>query len=275
MRNHSIDLEACKRLGITVCGTTGNGRYDRDLSKKRVEGALPEDRCDSTTQQTWALILGLASNVARNDLAVKSGGWQTVMNTNLAGKTLGLAGLGRLGARVARIGRLAFGMQVIAWSENLTQQKADEVAVQSGLKKGAYEVVGKEELFLRSDVVSLHLVLSERSRGIVGASELGLMKATAFLVNTSRGPLVDEKALLEVCIKGGIKGVALDVFDNEPLEEGSVWRSMEWGKNGMSEVILSPHVGYVEEGQMRRWYEEQAENVERWVAGKEVLNKMK
>ncbi|MCJ1350154.1 MAG: hypothetical protein MMC33_000135 [Icmadophila ericetorum] len=271
MRNRGIDLEACRKLGIVVCGTTGKGRSDRDLSAGE---ELELEGYDSTTQQTWALILGLVNNIARNDVSVKLGGWQTAMNANLAGKTLGLVGLGTLGSRAARIGQLAFGMKVICWSENLTQEKADEASAKAGLRKGSYQVVGKEELFRRSDVVSLHLVLGERTRGIAGATELGLMKRTAFLVNTSRGPLVDERALLEICRKGGIRGVGMDVFDVEPLAEDSEWRSTGWGKEGRSEVLLSPHVGYLEEDKMRKWYEEQAENVERWIAGKEVLNKM-
>lgn len=230
---------------------------------------------DSTTEHTWALILGLARNIARDDAAVKNGRWQGSFATGLAGKTLGVLGLGALGAATAKIGALAFGMRVIAWSSNLTQDAADEKAAGLGLPAGTFEVASsKLELFREADVLSVHYVLSERSVGIVGAEELGVMKPTALLVNTSRGPLVDEKSLLKTLEEGKIRGVALDVFDLEPLPLDSPWRTTRWGVEGRSDVLLSPHMGYVEEGVMHRWYEEQAENLEKWLSGKDVETRL-
>jgi len=142
------------------------------------------------------------------------------------------------------------------------------------LGKGSFLAVGKEELFKKADVVSVHYVLSERSRGIVGEEDLRRMKKTALLVNTARGPVVDEEALLEVLKEGGIRGAALDVFGVEPLPKDSQWRTTAWGVDGRSEVLITPHMGYVEEGIMHRWYEEQAENVEKWMKGEDVKNKI-
>lgn len=226
------------------------------------------------------MILALARNVAADDTAIKSGGWQTDMAVGLTGKTLGVVGLGRLGAAVARIGILAFGMRVVAWSSSLDQSKADEMAKNLGLPvenefgEKTFHAVGKGVLFEQSDVVSLHYVLSERSRGIVGASELAAMKRSALLINSSRGPLIDETALLETTSHGRIRGVALDVFEHEPLPAGSPWRSQAWGSEGRSRVLLTPHMGYVEEGIMNAWYAETAENVERWLDGREILHRL-
>lgn len=175
---------------------------------------------------------------------------------------------------MARIGALAFGMKVICWSSSLTQSKADEAAAGAGLGPGAFELVAKEDLFRRADVLSLHYVLSPRSRGLVGAQELALMKPSAIFVNTARGPLVDEQALLQVLEKGGIRGAALDVFWEEPLGPESPWRTTKWGEGGRSRVVLSPHMGYVNEGTMNRWYQEQAETVRKWIKGEEVGNRM-
>ncbi|KAK2734825.1 hypothetical protein FQN55_002520 [Onygenales sp. PD_40] len=264
-RNRAIDLPTCAAHGIIVAGTTG---------VKPGEEKLPTP--SSTVQHTWALILGLARHIARDDASVKGGGWQgDSLAMGLAGKTLGIVGLGKLGAATGRIGIVAFGMRVVAWSSNLTQEAADERAVELGLPVGSFVVVrGKEELFRVADVVSLHYVLSERSRGMVGGRELGVMKSSALLVNTSRGPLVEEGELLETLKRGGIRGAALDVFDREPLAEDSEWRTTEWGVEGRSEVLLTPHMGYGEEEIMNRWYEEQAENLGRWLEGKEVLNRL-
>ena len=268
MCNAAIDLQACTERGIIVAGTTGAGRSDRSYEQ------APEGY-DMTTQQNWALILALANRIPTEDLDVRSGGWQSGFNTGLAGKTLGLLGLGRLGSRTARVGAVAFGMKIIAWSSSLTQEKVDEVAEGYGIAAGQWQSAGsKEDVCREADVLSLHYVLSDRSRNIVGKSELSVMKPEAILINTSRGGLIDEEALLEVLRKGKIKGCGLDVFWREPLEKNDVWRTEEWGKGGRSMVVLSPHMGYVEEGIMRRWYEEQAENVERWVKGQEVQNRM-
>lgn len=264
-KNASLDLDACRQRGITVAGTTGQGRG----------GLLPEADPDSTTQHTWALILGLARHIARDDAAVKAGGWQGSLATGLPGKTLGLLGLGRLGTATARIAVLAFSMKVIAWSMNLTQDRADEAARQAGLPAGTFEVVSsKLELFRRADILSVHYVLSPRSRGLVGRAELDAMKPTALLVNTSRGPIIDEAALLEALHAGRIRGAALDVFDAEPLPADSPWRTTAWGRDGRSEVLLTPHTGYCEEENMERWYDEQAENLERWLDGQELRTRL-
>ncbi|KAJ6155275.1 hypothetical protein N7470_005841 [Penicillium chermesinum] len=224
---------------------------------------------------TWALILGSARHIARDDAAVKRGEWQGSLGINLSRRRLGLLGLGNLGAQVGKIAIQAFGMTVSAWSTNLTQEKADEQARAQGLAAGSFVVAGsKRELFAEADVVSIHYVLSERSRGIVGAEELGAMKTSAIIVNTSRGPLIDEEALLEVLNAGRIRGAALDVFDPEPLPKDSPWRTTAWGQDGRSEVLLSPHMGYGEEDLLRGWYRETADNLERWLNGEELLRKM-
>lgn len=259
-RNASIDVPECERRGIILAGT-GSTQHS-----KFVTGY------DSTNEQNWALILGVVKQVAESDFRVKAGGWQSGLNTTLAGKTLGLLGLGRLGAQCAVTGKLGFGMQVLAWSSNLTQEKADEAAEARGLPAGSFKVAGsKEELFREADVLSVHYVLSDRSRGIVGSEELGWMKKNAVLVNTSRGPLVEEAALVKALRAGDIRAVGLDVFDVEPLPSDSVWRSQDWG----DKVLLSPHMGYVVDGTMQSWYEQTAENIKRWVLGEEVLKLIK
>jgi len=221
------------------------------------------------------MILGLARHIARDDRLVKEGGWQgPTLAFAVPGKVLGLCGLGRLGASVGRIAVQAWGMRVICWSSNLTQEKADEQARSAGLEPGEFEVVSKEDLFRDADVVSIQLVLSERSRGIIGKSELQLMKKTALFVNTSRGPLVDEAALLEICEKGSIAGAALDVFDQEPLSKDSKWRSAKWGEDGRANVLLSPHMGYGETETVKSWYKENAENLQRFLQGDELTAKL-
>lgn len=271
VRNASIDMKTCLERGIIVAGTTGAGRSDRLESGK----LTTPPAYGSTTQHTWAMILGIARNIARDDAVVKSGGWQSSFATGLAGKTLGLLGLGKLGASTARIAVLGFAMKVNAWSSSLTQEKADEKAESLGLPKGKFHVVGsKEELFRTADILSVHYVLSDRSRGMVGEEELSVMKPNALLVNTSRGPLIEEGALLKTLKDGKIRGAALDVFDTEPLPRDSPWRTTKWGQGGSSEVLLSPHMGYAEENTMHAWYEETAENVERWLDGKEVKQRI-
>jgi lactate dehydrogenase-like 2-hydroxyacid dehydrogenase len=261
-RNASIDADACAELGIAYAGATG------DLGPNMIKA-----RYTQTNEHHWAILLALAKNVASDDRNVKAsenGGWQTELSHGLAGKTLGCLGLGRLGGQAAVTGLLGFGMDVICWSENLTQEKADAVAEKAGLGKGVFRCVGKRDLFERSDVLTVQYVLSERSRGLIGRGELGWMKRDALLVNCSRGPIVDEAALLECLKEGKIGGAALDVFGTEPLEEDSEWRSTEWGRNGRSKVVLSPHMGYVERDTMREWFEMQADNVMRWMEGREL-----
>ncbi|EHY60435.1 hypothetical protein ABEF92_005093 [Exophiala dermatitidis] len=282
-RNAAIDTEACKELGIRVVGTGPK------------PNAVPG--YDSTNEQTWALILGLLRNVVEGDTRLKttSDKWQTdqindtqhndhdnsglgqgldvdrfspALVSTLAGKTLSILGLGRLGTQAAVTGALGFGMRVLAWSSSLTQAKADSLAASRGLPAGSFEVASsKDELFRRADVLSVHYVLSERSRGIVSKHELSLMKPTAILVNTSRGPLVTESDLVDVLEKGAIRGAALDVFDTEPLPKDSPWRKDNyWGKEGRSRLLLSPHLGYADLETMHHWYDVQASVVDEWLA---------
>ena len=261
-RNNALSLPTLTARGIPVAGTNTN------------LVASPE----STTQHCVALILSLARDIPSNDLSIKSGGWQTGLCTGLAGKVYGVVGLGKLGAATARIMHAAFGMKVVAWSSNLTQEIADAQAVRAGVPvttrsgENTFKVVSKEELLRTADVVSLHLVLSDRSRNIVSENELALMKPTSFLVNTARGPLIKQEALLDVVNRGAIKGVALDVFDLEPLPADSPWRRTDWGCNGTSRVILTPHTGYAEEEILTDWYKQQAENIIRWARGKPMCH---
>ncbi|MCJ1377526.1 hypothetical protein MMC17_000621 [Xylographa soralifera] len=266
-KNAAIDIAACSRLGIVVAGSP----------PPATPPAPPQlaPSLDATKEHTWALILGLARNIARDDAVVHAGGWQTSFATGLAGKTLGVLGLGRLGAATAHIGAVAFGMKILAWSSSLSQDAADEKAQVYGLPAGSFAVApSKEALCREADVLSVHYVLSDRSRGMVGAKELAVMKPTALLVNTSRGPLIDEGSLLACLKQGRIGGVALDVFETEPLGSGSEWRTGGWGREGKSRVLLSPHMGYAEERVMLGWYEEAVENVERWLAGREVVGRL-
>ncbi|KAF2009297.1 glycerate dehydrogenase [Aaosphaeria arxii CBS 175.79] len=284
----SFDLTTAKELGIKIVAAPGKGRTDGQGSgpPARVEIDVKKGGGHPTTQHAWALILGLARNIAADDAVVKGkngwAGWQTELAIGLQGKTLGVVGLGRLGALTARVGVLAWGMRVVAWSENLTQDKADALADEVGLQatgggtaagdEKTIRVVSKEELFRTADVISLHYVLSARSRGIVGTQELGWMKESALLINTSRGPLIDEAALLDTLRNGRIRGAALDVFDIEPLPVDSPWRTEQWDAASKSRVLLTPHMGYVEEGTLRTWYEETAENVERYLDSRDLLH---
>jgi phosphoglycerate dehydrogenase-like enzyme len=283
----SWHMSTIRERGITVCAAPGKGRTDGKGSAQSPR-SLPVKQGGGhpTTQHVWALILSLARNVPADDAVVKGkgvqAGWQTELAIGLPGKTLGLVGLGRIGSHVARVGVLAFGMKVVCWSANLTQEKADQLAEEAGLPitgggmiaddEKTFKVVSKEELFKTADVVSVHYVLSERSKGIVGPQELGWMRPSSLLVNTSRGPLVDEAALLDTLRYGGIRGAALDVFDLEPLPADSPWRTEDWDARGKSRVLLTPHMGYVEEGTMQTWYEETAENLERLIDRKELLH---
>lgn len=218
MRNASIDLDGARERGVTVCGTPSVGA--------------------PTAELTWGLIIGLLRHIPQEDRATRAGGWQETMGTGLAGKTLGVAGLGKLGARVARVG-LAFDMDVIAWSQNLTEERCGEVGV---------TLVSKEELLARSDVLTIHLVLSDRTRGLFGAADLARMKPTAVIVNTSRGPIIDEAALVEALRGGAIGGAGLDVFDTEPLSPDHPLRHCD-------NTIITPHLGYVEEANYGAYFD--------------------
>jgi phosphoglycerate dehydrogenase-like enzyme len=230
MRNASIDMRAARELGITVCGT-GSPSLGAPV-------------------HTWALILALVRQVPSQAASLRAGGWQTEVGGDLNGKTLAVLGLGKIGAFVARVGR-AFGMHVIAWSQNLTAQRADE--------QGA-RLVSKTELFQGADILTIHLVLSDRTRGIVGRDELALMKRSALLVNTSRGPLVDEHALIDALQARQIAGAALDVFDVEPLPADHPFRSLD-------NVMATPHIGFVTEDTLRMFYREMVENIRAWLDG--------
>jgi phosphoglycerate dehydrogenase-like enzyme len=224
--NASIDVASAREIGIVVSGTEGL--------------AAP------TSELTWALILAVTRNVVREDRAVRDGGWQHSIGPHLEGGTLGVMGLGRQGARVAAIGR-AFGMRVIAWSQNLQ----------------APERVSKEELLRESDVLTIHLKLSDRTRGLVGADELAQMKPTAYLINTSRGPIVDEPALLDALHAGTIAGAALDVFDVEPLAADHPLRSAP-------NTVLTPHLGYVSTGNYQLFFRGVVEAVEAYRHGSPI-----
>jgi phosphoglycerate dehydrogenase-like enzyme len=233
MKNAAIDLDAAADLGITVCGTSASG------------SPVPEI--------TIGMIIALTRNFAAEDAAVRAGGWQHTIGPGLAGLTLGVVGLGRLGIPVVRLAQ-AFGMNVIAWSPNLTADRAAEHDVRA---------VGKTELFASSDVVTIHMPLSERSRGLIGATEIGVMKPTGYLVNTSRGPIVDESALLDALRTGRIAGAALDVYDVEPLPVDHPLRSMP-------NTLLLPHIGYVTTDAYRTWYGEVVEDILAWADGSPV-----
>jgi phosphoglycerate dehydrogenase-like enzyme len=226
--NAAIDVDAAKEHGIYVSTTGGY--------------------VESTVELTWALILATARRIVDESLSVRGDGWQTSVGQQLGGTVLGVLGLGRIGTRVGRVGA-AFGMDVIAWSSNLTPEAAE----QSGAT-----YVSKDELFSRADVLSIHLKLSERTRGLVGAPELGLMKPTALLVNTSRGPIVDESALIDALRSQRLGGAGLDVFDTEPLPAGHPLRCLD-------NVVATPHIGYVAERVYRTFYGEAAAKIARWL----------
>ena len=233
-RNASIDLKACAERGVTVCGTGGVG--------------------SPTTGIAVGLMLELTRRIGFENARMKAGEpWQVTVGQDLEGLTLGVLGLGKLGQRVSGVAK-AFGMKVIAWSQNLTPEKAKEAGA---------EYVSKEDLFAKADIVSLHVVLSDRTRGIVGAKELGLMKKTAYLVNTSRGPLVDEKALIAALQSKSIAGAGLDVFDVEPLPRDHVFRKLD-------NVVLTPHLGYVAEQNYRKQYPDVVEDIRAFLDGKPV-----
>jgi lactate dehydrogenase-like 2-hydroxyacid dehydrogenase len=272
-RNAAIDMAAAAAHGIVVAGTTGAA------SAVGSAEVGPPASLDSTTQHCLALLLSLSSRIpldhARLTDASRQGQtWESGLAVPLPGKTIGMVGLGRLGSNFARLCAGALGMRVIAWSPNLTQERAEEVAKAQGLPAGSVKMVSKKELFAEADFVSLQLVLSERTVGVVGREELGWMKETAFLINSARGPLMDEEALFEVLEKGKIRGAALDVFWKEPLPADSRWRTTRWGEDGRSMVVLSPHMGYVNEVTMKIWYQEQAADIKRWLAGENVALKI-
>ncbi|AXG82198.1 D-2-hydroxyacid dehydrogenase family protein [Streptomyces paludis] len=235
MRNASIDLAAAAAAGVTVCGTAG--------------GAAPP------VELAWALILGLARHLTVENRALRDGGpWQSTVGQDLHGRTLGLFGLGRTGSRMARVGA-AFGMEVLAWSQHLTAARAAAA--------GAQLADSKHDLLRRADMVSLHLVLSERTHHLLGEAELCAMKPSAYLVNTSRAGLVDHTALLRALREGWIAGAGLDVFETEPLPADDALRSLP-------NVLATPHLGYVTEANYRTFYGEAVEDIAAFLAGHPV-----
>ncbi len=228
-RNAAIDVEAAANRGIVVAHTGYDAR--------------------STIEMTWALILASARQVALENAHLRTGGWQLTVGESLHGKTLGVLGLGNIGSEVARIG-LAFGMNLIAWSQNLTTERAEACGGR---------LVSKEELFRSADILTIHLVLSSRTKGSVGAAELQAMKPSARLINTSRGPIVDEPALIDVLRGRRIAGAAVDVFDIEPLPADHPFRSLD-------NVLATPHIGFVARELYRTFYGDTVENITRWLA---------
>jgi len=233
-RNASIDVQAASDAGVTVCGTGGLAH--------------------PTAELTWALILAMLRRIPKEEQGILGGRWQVDLGEDAHGKTLGVLGLGRLGSRVAAVGQ-AFGMPVLAWSQNLTRERTDELGVELA--------ASKEDLLRRSDIVTIHLVLSDRTRGLIGADDLKQMKPSAYLVNTSRGPIVDEAALVAALRERTIAGAALDVFDQEPLAAGHPFRDLD-------NVVLTPHVGYVSKENYRIFYGDAVEDIMAFLEGSPI-----
>ncbi|MDB5518920.1 MAG: Lactate dehydrogenase, partial [Tardiphaga sp.] len=229
-RNGSIDIKAAEEHGISIVHTGYTST--------------------PTIELTWALILASARNLVAESASLRGGGWQRFIGDDMAGRTLGVLGVGNVGGAVAQIGT-AFGMNVIGWSQNLTAERAADVGA---------ELVSKEDWFMRADIVSVHLVLSGRTRGLVGAAELALMKSTARLVNTSRGAIVVEADLIAALKTQRIAGAAIDVFDQEPLPLDHPFRTLP-------NLLATPHIGYVSHGLYTRFYQDTVENIRRWLDG--------
>ena len=233
MRNASINMDAARECGILVCGTSGSS--------------------NSTAELAWALILSLAKNIPLEDRSIRSGLWQTSLGTGLEGKVLGVLGLGRLGSKVAAIGS-AFGMSVIAWSQNLTHDRASMFGT---------TLVNKNTLFSESDFLTVHLQLSDRTIGLVGRPEFEMMKPTAYIINTSRGPIIDDSSLYDALKTGTIRGAGLDVFDMEPITAGNKYVSL-------ANTVLTPHIGYVTDESYKVFYSETVEDIQHWLDGKPI-----
>jgi len=234
MGNAAVDLLAARDAGVTVCGTRGLNYPTAELA--------------------WGLILALVRRIPVEDRAVREGRWQTTLGEGLQGKTLGVIGLGRLGSQVAAIGK-AFGMEVVAWSQNLARDRTEAL--------GVTFAESKDDLLQRSDVISIHLVLSARTRGLIGAEELGRMRSSSYLVNTSRGPIVDEEALIEALRSRLIAGAGLDVFDQEPLPQDHALLALD-------NVVLTPHLGYVTRETYEVFYGDAVEDIVAFLDGSPV-----
>jgi len=233
-RNAAIDLVAAEERKVVVCGTETPG--------------------NPTTELAFGLMLELTRKIGFENARLKAGAkWQTTLGTDLGGKTLGVVGLGKLGSKAAQIGR-AIGMDIIAWSQNLTAERCREVGA---------TLVSKDELFRRSDFITVHLQLSPRTRGLIGAKDLGLMKPTAYFINTSRGPIVEEAALLDALRAKRIAGAGIDVYDVEPLPLDHPLRKLD-------NAVITPHLGYVTEDNYRRFYGQMVEDIRAWLDGKPV-----
>ena len=233
MRNKAIDLEEAKKRKVIVCGTDINS--------------------NPTAEITWALILGLMRNMKQEIDNMFQGYWQTTIGLELKGKVLGIIGLGKIGSQVAKIGK-AFGMQIVAWSENLNLSIANELGVLP---------MSKEELLKQSDIISLHVVLGDKYRNLITKKEFNIMKKTCFLINTSRGPIINEKDLVEALEEDAIAGVGLDVYDIEPLPQDHKLRFLP-------NALLLPHLGYVTEENYSKFYTQMIENLESCLSGKPI-----
>jgi phosphoglycerate dehydrogenase-like enzyme len=238
MWNAAVDIDFCTERGILVCGTGGGGI--------------------STFELTWGLILAITRNIPLEHQATQQGAWQRSLGMELEGRVLGLLGLGRIGSRVAEVA-LAFRMRVLAWSQNLTGEQAATC--------GAELASSKEDLLKEADIVSLHYRLGERSRGMIAEADLALMRPSAYLINTSRGELVKEQALIDALQRNAIAGAAMDVFDQEPLPADHPFRELD-------NVVVTPHLGYVTEGTYGEFYGETLENIIAYLEGspKRVVN---
>ncbi len=233
-KNNSFDIAACTERGVTVCGTGGFG--------------------NPTTGIAFGLMLELTRRIGFENARMKKGEpWQITLGMDLEGKTLGIVGLGKLGLRAANVAK-AFGMKVIAWSQNLTPEKCKEAGV---------EYASKEDLFRNADFVTIHLVLSDRSRGLIGAKELGLMKSSAYIVNTARGPIIEEKALIAALQGKQIAGAGLDVFDVEPLPLDHPYRKLD-------NAVITPHLGYVSQQNYAKYFPDIVEDIRAWLDKKPV-----
>lgn len=242
-------LEQLPNLKLIASTGAGNASIDTDAAAERgIEVVHTGYSSTPTIEFAWSMILAMARNIPVENQSLREGGWQVALGTELAGKTLGLLGLGRVGSAVGVIGR-AFRMNVIAWSQNLTAERAESKGVQ---------LVDKDTLFSTSDFLSIHVRLSERTRGLVGAAEFAQMKPTSRIINTSRGPIVDEAALLAALKSGQIAGAAVDVYDTEPLDPAHPFRSL-------NNVLATPHIGYVSRELYETFYGDSVRNIVEWL----------
>jgi phosphoglycerate dehydrogenase-like enzyme len=242
-------IERLPNLKLIASTGSGNGSIDMAAAgDHEIQVVHTGYRSAPAIEFAWALILASARHIVAESNAVRSGGWQQAVGTDLRGKTLGVLGLGRIGSQVAQIGT-AFGLNLIAWSQNMTPEAANAAGA---------TLVSKDDLFEKSDILTIHLVLSSRTRGLVGFAELERMKPAAWLINTSRGPIVEEQALISVLKNKQIAGAAIDVFDNEPLPPDHPFRTL-------NNIVATPHIGYVTQGHYKTFYEDTVSNIRTWL----------